>query len=314
MYRLAVVVLNYRTPTLTLNCLSSLAEQLDPAQDKVVIVDNASGDGSATRIRQAIDQKGWGGWTQLIEAEQNKGFSAGNNLGMCSVPANGYWLTNSDTLFHPQAVKTLLQEMENQPNAGILSPRLEWQNGTPQISCFRYHTPISELLDAAKTGLISQPLHHYEVPLPISNTPFTPQWTSFASVLLRGKAVQEVGLMDESFFMYYEDVDYCRRVEKAGWHIWHLPASRVIHLRGQSSPVKEATTKRSKRPHYYYSARAHYFTKYYGKLGFWLANFMWETGRGIALMREIAGNKQPHTCQDEWRDIWTQPFPKGAQP
>ncbi len=260
-----------------------------------------------------IAERGWDGLVSLAAASVNGGFSAGNNLGIQKAPASAYWLTNSDTLFRPGAVETALAELEARPNAGILSPRLEWQNGVGQISCFNYPTPGSELLDAAKTGAISRLLSRFVVPIPVTDTPFRPQWTSFASVLLRAKTVQEVGLMDERFFMYFEDVDYCRRAAKVGWQIWHAPSARVVHLRGQSGEVKQATRQRSKRPAYYYASRAHYYIKFYGKLGFWLANFCWEAGRGVALVREIAGNKQPHTCKDEWRDIWIDSAPQGAR-
>ena len=304
-YRLAVIILNYRTPQLVIDCLASLEGQIDGVENCALVVDNCSGDDSAELIEQAITEHGWQTWAKVIIAPSNNGFSAGNNVGMQAVNATAYWLTNSDTIFRPNAVAELAHALMLHPKAGMISPRLEWPDGTPQISCFRAISPLSELLDSAKTGPLSKILNRYEVPLAVSNTPMRPEWTSFASVLLRREAVQQVGWMDEGFFMYFEDVDYGLRLRKAGWEILHWPAARVVHLRGGTSEVKAATQARKRRPRYFYAARNRYLAKHYGgAIGLGLRNSLWLFGRFISLIREKIGNKQPHTCEHEAEDIW----------
>jgi GT2 family glycosyltransferase len=303
--RLAVVIINYRTPALVIDCLKSLAPQIDDRCDTVVVVDNASGDDSLTVLQSAIDSHAWHSWVQIIASPVNGGFSAGNNLGIKAIAAEAYLLLNSDTLVRPGAIASFLEAIAAYPEVGLFSPRLEWSDGTPQISCFHYHSPISELIDAAATSLVTQLLQPYNVPLPVSDTAMEPDWTSFACVLIRRAVIEQIGLMDEGYFMYFDDVDYCRQVKQAGWHIRHIPQARVVHLRGGSSSVK-ADVVACKRPRsYLYASRARYFAKFYGLPGLWLANLFWLAGRGISAVRELVGNKLPHTCEYQAQDIWT---------
>jgi len=105
--------------------------------------------------------------------------------------------------------------------------------------------------------------------------------------------------------MYYDDVDYCRNAQKAGWQILHYPKARVIHLRGGSGSLKADVAARKRPPVYAYESRSRYFAKFYGCFGLWLANLLWLLGRSISLGRELVGNKKPHTCEFQARDIWT---------
>ncbi|MEL7034521.1 MAG: glycosyltransferase family 2 protein [Cyanobacteria bacterium J06592_8] len=301
---LAIVILNYRTPKLVIDCLASLESEVKIDRDTVIVVDNASGDQSVETIEAAITEKNWSNWARVLPSSINGGFSAGNNLGIQSVKADAYLLLNSDTIVRNGALDSLRKAMETYPEAGIISPRLEWPDTTPQISCFRYHSPWSELIDSAGTGAVTQALRKYDVPIPVSNHSFEPQWTSFACVLVRGKVIEQIGLMDEGYFMYYDDVDYCRRTREAGWKILHQPEARVVHLRGGSGSVKsDVATRKRPRP-YLYASRSRYFAKFYGIPGLWLANLCWLTGRGISLARELVQQKQPHTCQYQALDVW----------
>ena len=106
------------------------------------------------------------------------------------------------------------------------------------------------------------------------------------------------------YFLYFDDVDYCRSARNTGWTVKYFPASRVVHLRGKSNPVKEMTAKRLRRPDYWYHSRSWYFAKFYGKTGLLTANLLWYLGRSISFARELVGNKKPHVCEAEWRDIW----------
>ncbi len=304
MIELALIVLNYRTPQLVADCLRSIASQIVPGRDCVVVVDNCSGDDSAETLSALIESEQWS-WASLVIAPANHGFSAGNNFGMQSVEAAAYFLLNSDTLARPHVLDTLHRALAERPRAGLISPRLEWPDETPQISCFRYHSPTSEFLEAAKTGPIDKLFPNYAVALPVKDKPLYPEWTSFASVVVRQAVIDEIGWMDEGYFMYFEDVDYCRRVREAGWDIVHLPEARMVHLRGGTSEVKSATLAGKRRPAYFYQARSRYFAKFYGgSVGLWRANLSWLFGRSIALLREKIGNKQPHTVAFEARDIW----------
>ena len=301
---LGIVILNYRTPELTVDCLQSLAGEIDPQIHQVIVVDNASGDQSVPIIQGAIEREQWQTWAKVLPSTMNGGFSAGNNLGINALQTDAYWLLNSDTIIRPNALKILLQTLQDNPQVGLVSPRLEWPNGTPQISCFRFHSPASELIAGAATSVITNLFQSFNVPIEVSDHPSFPQWTSFASVMIRREVFEQIGPMDEGYFMYYEDVDFCRRARQAGWQIMNIPTARVVHLRGGSSSTKKDLATRKRPRAYLYQSRSRYFAKFYGFWGLIGANSCWLLGRSIALIREKLGNKQPHTCLQQEQDIW----------
>lgn len=302
--RLNVVIVNYRTPELVIDCLASIENEIDIAQDIVVVVDNYSNDDSVEKIEEAVSKNKWNNFVKVISSPVNGGFSAGNNVGIKTVNADAYLLLNSDTIVRPGAIRSLIKAMNAHPEAGLISPRLEWLDGTPQISCFRYRSPISELICAAATGLMTKLLGAFNVPLNVSDVSIKPQWTSFACVLIRHEVIEQIGFMDEGYFMYFDDIDYCRKARNVGWEVLHWPEARVVHLRGGSSPVKAAIAARKRPKPYYYASRTRYFTTFYGPTGLWIANSFWLVGRSVSLVRELLRTKQPHTCEYEAQDIW----------
>ena len=189
---------------------------------------------------------------------------------------------------------------------GMASPRLEWPDGTPQESCFRFHRPINELIRSAATGPITRLFKRYEVPLRVSDNVIYPEWTSFACVLIRRQVFEDIGLLDEEFFMYFEDVDFCKRAREAGWNIIHNPEAHVVHLRGGSSPVKSQAAKKKRLPRYFYESRSRYYHKHFGRFGLFRANIYWHLGWLVAMGRKLFSNSyQPNICEKQWRDIWT---------
>ena len=161
------------------------------------------------------------------------------------------------------------------------------------------------MLYAARTGPLTRLFRRYEIHLGAFDEPVDVEWIGFACVLIRREVVQQIGLLDEGFFMYFEDADYCRRARGAGWRIVYLPDLRVVHLLGASSEVENQGTDLRRRPRYYYAARTHYYHKHYGRCGLVSANLLWTFGRGISWARELIRHKRPHTRPHEWRDIWT---------
>jgi hypothetical protein len=305
MMELAVIVLNYRRAELTIGCLESLAPELEGRPDRcAVVVDNASDDGSADRLEKAIRSRSWEGWARLVRSPVNGGFAAGNNLGFASVEAGAYLLLNSDARVRPGALDGLTQAAREHPEAGLIGPRLEDPDGRPQVSCFRFRTPVSELLRAAATGPLSRMLRPWVVAEGVPEGPAEPPWVSFACVLVRREVVQGVGPMDEAYFMYFEDIDYARRARRAGWRVRYDPRARVVHLRGGTSSVKAAMAGRRRIPRYYYESRSRYYARFYGgRPGLWLTNLLWLTGRSISLLRQLLG-RPAHVCAREWRDNW----------
>ncbi|MHC4947623.1 MAG: glycosyltransferase family 2 protein [Planctomycetota bacterium] len=304
--KLGVVIVNYRQPQRTIECLHSLGPELAPRADgRVVVVDNASGDDSADRIGAWIERHG-AAWATLVRSDVNGGFSAGNNLGMAHVDAEHYLLLNNDTLVRPGAVDRLVATLEADPGTGLVGPRLTAVDGTPQVSCFRDRTPLTELVWAAGTGPVSRLFPRSVVAMPTADEPAAPDWLSFACVLVRRAVLDQVGPLDDGYFMYFEDIDFCRRAREAGWRLRHEPRAEVVHLHGTSSPVESSRTERDRLPRYFYESRSRYYAKFHGgRLGVLRANLLWSAGRLVALAREVVGQKRPHACRGEARDNWT---------
>lgn len=301
---LSVCIVNYKTPQLVIDCLASFLPTL-AGDATVVIADSNSQDDSMAKIRAWFTSNDLSHKCRLISLPVNGGFSAGYNATMKSCPAEFYLLLNSDTLVRPGAIAQLLETAAECPQVGLFGPRLEWPNARAQVSCFRDHSPVSEMIAAARTRQVTALLQRFDVPLPIANAELRPPWISFAAVLIRNEVLTTAGPLDEDFFLYFEDCEYCHRAHKAGWDIMYIPAARIIHLHGQSSQVEQKFTAAKRLPRYYYASRTRYFRLRYGVLGPTLANLGWCLGRFISKLRETSGAKIPHLPEMAWKDIWT---------
>lgn len=287
-------------------CLEALVPQVSgDRQLHVVVVDNASGDDSPDRIERTVTERGWCQWVDIVRCSRNAGFSAGNNVGIRHARADAYLLINSDAFVQEGAIGSLLTALDVHAGAGLISPRLRLPDGSLHHSCYRFWSPMSELLRAARTGPLARLLERYTYLLPHEDVPSGPDWTSFACVLVRREVIDEIGLMDEGYFMYFEDQDYCRRARMAGWEVLNWPEAVVVHAQGGSGPVRSLLKQRKRPPRYYYASRSRYFAKFYGTAGLWLSNLMWIVGRSISWPREFVGHKQVHLCRCEFCDNWT---------
>lgn len=302
--RLGVIILNYRQPDLTIDCLSSLNGEVEVGSDLVVVVENGSGDDSAERIEAAIRKKRWSGWARLLRCSPNRGFAGGNNFGIRSVSARWYLLLNNDTVVRPGAIATLLAAIKARPEVGLIGPSMENRAGLHTTSCFRTVHPVTEFLGAAKTGPLTKLLRRYDTCIAPSPTPIDVDWIGFACVLIRREVFEQIGLLDPGYYLYFDDNDFCRRASDAGWRIVYRPEARIVHYVGETTQVTTHERARDRRPRYFYESRARYFAKFYGTSGLWLANILWTLGRAVSLLREILGTKRPHTCAHEARDTW----------
>lgn len=303
--RLLVVIINYKTPELVCQALESLFNEINIESDKVVIVDNNSQDNSVNEITGFISLKGWDSWVTVVPSATNGGFSAGNNIGIQSANAEYYLLLNSDAYVRNNAIQSLFAVAEANPSVGIVGPKLEWPDEKQQVSCFYNLSPANSFLQSAKTGIFTKLFGFFgvkEVAMPLEQHSIEqPEWLSFACVLLRGEMVNDIGLMDEGYFMYREDNDYCRRAIEGGWDLQFESKSRVVHLnKGDSN---QSFVKRL--PPYYFRSRSRYFIKYYGRFGLFMANVLWSMGRSVSLLRELVQRKSGVFHSTMLLDIWT---------
>ncbi|MHA7813991.1 MAG: glycosyltransferase family 2 protein [Phycisphaerales bacterium] len=263
---LAIIILNYRTPQLVINCLRSLEGQVQASSQQVIIVDNSSGDESVDLICAAIKECGWSEWANLIVSPDNEGFAAGNNVGIKEVDADFYILFNSDTIIRDRAVEQMVAYMREHPRVGILGSRLEDPDGTPQCSAFRFHTWQSCFENAASIGVVSRFFRRKLVAKPIPTRPERVDWVCGASMLIRRDVIDQVGMLDQGYFMYFEETDFCLNAKRAGFECWYDPAPRVVHLVGQASGVRARESGRARRrPRYWFDSKRRYFLKNHGK-------------------------------------------------
>jgi GT2 family glycosyltransferase len=262
--KLLVVIVNYRVAHLAIDCLRSVAKEIEHVPDShVAVCENGTGDDSAQRIQKAIDDNGWAAWCTLTALEVNLGFTGGNNAILRPVlqsadPPQYFLLLNADTIVRPNAFKALIDYMDQNPEVGIAGSRLEDPDGTPQRSAFRFQSPLGEFEGNLKLGLVSRSLHRWVVAPPVVDRTFETDWVAGASMIIRREVFEDTGLLDEGYYTYFDDIDFCFNAKKHGWPTWYVPTSRVVHLVGQSTGV----TNRPKRfPPYLFEARRRYFLK-----------------------------------------------------
>lgn len=303
-FRLGVVIVNYRTPALVEACLGSLAPQLESVDGACIVVDNASGDGSFERLSAWRDASPSAERFRIVAAPRNGGFSAGNNIGFTKINADLVLLLNSDAAARPGALAALIAASEDAPDAGIFTPKITTGQGEALVSRFRSHSLASEFVEGAQTGPITRLLPYGETPIFPEDTKSQPDWVSFSAVMIRDEAIKKAGPMDEGFFLYYEDCEYCRRITKLGYGIRYAPEAVFIHEPSSSTRLREMQGEARRLPEYYYRSRSYYFKKKYGPIGPAAANIAWLLGRAIALVRGIFGRPAPRLCENRYSDMW----------
>jgi hypothetical protein len=260
----AVIVVSYKSAALAVDCLASLsAERADSRQRiRVVLVDNASGD--IPHIRQAVDQRGWSDWVTLIPAARNGGFAFGNNLGIRAAYEHGapsyVYLLNPDTEVRPGGIGALVEFLEAHPAVGIAGSSFETEDGTSWPFAFRFPGLLSEIEHGVQLGVLSRCLSPWIVARPMSPVAQRTDWVSGAAMLIRPAVFSAVGCLDENFFLYFEETEFCHRAARAGFDTWYVPQSRVMHMIGKSTQVDERSRYQRRLPGYWFDSRTRYFT------------------------------------------------------
>jgi GT2 family glycosyltransferase len=181
--------------------------------------------------------------------------------------------------------------MDTHPDAGIAGSRLENPDGTPQESAFRFHSLASEFDFGWRLGPLSKLLKNWVAAPPISQEICQTDWVAGASMIVRREVFEKIGLMDEAYFMYCEEMDFCLQAHKAGWTCWYVPESRVVHLVGQSSGVTDPNKPAKRLPTYWFDSRRRYFIKNYGLVYTALTDVSWASGFAAWRVRRVLQGK-----------------------
>lgn len=266
---LLTILLNYKTPEMTLKAAGAALREMDGIAGEILIVDNDSGDGSFEFLAQNAQLRGWtkSGRVRVIASGHNGGFGAGNNFAIRQGLSTGdapdfVYLLNSDAFVDPGAIRALMDFMQAHPKVGFAGSQVRGEDDTPHTTHFRFPSIAGEFEGAIKLGLVTRALKGAVVPMPASDTPVRADWVAGASMMIRSAALADIGLFDETYFLYFEETDLCLRAHHVGWETWFVPKSTAVHIGSVSTGMKTW----SRAPRYWFDSRRHYFLKNHGRL------------------------------------------------
>jgi N-acetylglucosaminyl-diphospho-decaprenol L-rhamnosyltransferase len=287
---LHVLIVNYRTAALALKAVASVMAQHDQLEGgRVLLIDNASGDGSVEQLRKGVLEAGWSDRVEVLPQPLNGGFAYGNNRGFDRLRESGDWgrahvlLLNPDAQVMPGCLASLRRALVAHPRAGIIGAPLRDRHGEEHCSAHRLPSPLSELLSQASLGLLVRLLPAYDVSPPTGSGDTPCEWISGACFLIRAELAAQLGNMDEGYFLYFEEVDYCHRAAALGWTIVRADGPGIVHWEGSATGIGQTDRPR---PAYWYDSRRRYLVKFHGRAGLLFADAMSLLGRALYLPRK----------------------------
>ncbi len=268
---LSIVVVSFNTRQLLQNCLESVLRHAGSLRLEIFVVDNASCDGSAELVAERFPG------VRLIRNAENRGFATANNQALAQAGGRYAMLLNSDTVVRPGALTELVRFMDDHPRAGYCGPRLLNGDGSLQPSARRFPTIWSTAW--AATGLALRcPGSRHALDLHAGQAvaePFRADWLTGACLMVRAEAMRQVGVLDEGYFMYFEETQWCRRLVAAGWEGWYVPTAEVVHFGGGSvGGAKAGEPFGGDHPVYWVRSRRRYMRQVYGWPGMGFAEFL----------------------------------------
>ncbi len=302
--KLLTIIVNYCTAPHVLHALESLVPQLEEVGDaEVWIVDNKSPDDSLDILARALKERRYGNRVRLIESPTNGGFGAGNNVAIrealaLPTPPDYVYLLNPDATPEPGAVQAVVRFMDGEPRAAIAGTAIQDPEGTPHASAFCFPTLLGEFENSLAFGPLARILRDRRFAPEVMTESGPVHWVSGASMVLRREVLERIGLFDEEFFLYFEEVDLCRRAHRGGYQTWFMREAKVSHI---GSVITGVTTDR-RRPGYWFDSRARYWRKHHGTAGLWASNLLCMgatatfRARRFLMRKELGG--QPHFLKD----------------
>ena len=261
---ISVSIVNTNSRDLLLACLDSLRHE----DAEIVVLDNASEDGSAEAVRATFPD------VRVIAQERRGGFGANHNTVIRATTGRFVFVLNEDTTSEDWGFARMAAYLDAHPHVAALGPRIVYPDGRHQHSAWRFPTPLTSVLSLPTLGRIGIVQSRGEAPRPVD-------WVMGAALLLRREALDEVGLFDERFFIYSEEIDLQLRLRRAGWHVHYFPAVTVVHHESQfSAEIPE------RRINELWRSRHRYWRKHHSALGARVAAL--STGLQYALRAGLA--------------------------
>lgn len=305
---MAVAIVNYNTREHLRACLATVVRN-EPAE--VVVVDNASSDGSAEMVRADFPH------VRLIASRTNPGYGGGANQAIASCRAPYVLLLNSDTRLQAGALEALSAYLDHHPDTAVVGPRLAYPDGSLQHSCFPFPTPLDTFLHLTHQGpLLAHLFGLRETYLRTwsHNRARVVPWVLGAALALRREAFEEVGGFDESFFMYSEEVALCYVLQKAGWQTHFAPVTAVTHVRGASTSKQRVEMEIWKT-----RSTWHFYRRHYPARRIWQLKLVLAPALLLKIARDsLRRGSDPRHRAEQLRiwcrllaDLWAQPRANG---
>ena len=236
---LSIIIVNYNTKDFLLPCVKGIIENTHNLDYEIIIVDNASTDNSAQYVKRNLMERF--SQIRLIEAGDNIGFSAGNNLGIKSAKGKYMLIINSDILIWDNALERMVQFMDLHPKAAIAGPRLLHPDSSLQLFCYRFPNPqvlLYRRTPLARLKFAKRAISKYLMRDWDHKDNRKVDWVQGSCMIVRKFAVDQVGLMDEQYFMFMEDTDWCRRFWQKQWEVWYIADVEIVHYHARASADK----------------------------------------------------------------------------
>ena len=304
--RVAIIILNYGTYQMTIDLVRSLLndESSFSFDLNITIVDNLSLDDSHQKLEKFV-QENQSGRCELkfLQSGKNGGFSFGINVGLkANQSADYFFLLNSDANLDIRSVESMIRCARSHADDVIVSPKIVDEDQRVLPSRFGRIGAASEFLRTAQTSLLERIFSKYKLVKADPSEPFG--WVSFAAALIPSKLLNDVGLLDEGFFMYFEDAEYCSRAIEKGFGLAYDDQAVVLHKRGGSSDLRKDEIELRRLPKFYYESRSRYLVKRGGVLNLILTNLSWYLGSLISFSKRLLGGNSSGQNSMAWLDIW----------
>ena len=308
----SVIVVNYKTPHYAIECIRSLVQERVAIPGlEVVLIDNASGDGSPDIMAISLADLVEEGFVKLMPLDLNGGFGWANNQALLMLmaranPPEFVMLLNPDCTIERGAIKILHDDMTANDGCAAAGSQLVNPDGSWTGSAFRFPTIAREFVRGSGMSALDRMLNIAPIVIRSERT-CEAEWVTGASCMLRTSALLEQGFFDDGFFLYFEEVELMFRLRKTGWTIRHIPNSRVVHIGGASTGLREGKAlSMPSFPPYWFQSRLRFFTLAYGPIRAWLAAMAWLSGTAIGrLAAFIQPSNAKHTNLADVRQMLT---------
>lgn len=291
--KIAAVVINYRTASMTADLVQPLLRELQRAgASRLFIVDNASQDGSVQYFERRALEENWGDRVSIIAAPLNGGYGYGINTAVRAAaaledPPEYVYVINSDALPDEGSIDTLVRFLDAHPSVGVAGSRVHLPDGQNQGGAFRFPSVPGEIEEQAELSVFRHLLSRWVVAPDVPSVDTDVDWIPGTSMMIRRSTFESVGLFDEKFFLYFEEIDFCRRVKAASLRVFFVAGAPITHY-GSVSTGLEDVAKRY--PRYWYESRHRYFLKHHGLAYTIACDGAWLTG---TLLRRLKHRVKP---------------------